>query len=577
MKNLLPALLFIISILLFSAADVSAASDTIPGTLRSYATIHSIGIEWDITGDDDHDATCQVQYRKQGTGTWKQAMLLFRVDFNGFNGFAGSILFLEPAGIYEVLLNLVDPDGGVDNRIETVATRAVPIKPASGRMLHVVPGSGGGSGSVLSPFQGIAAAQAVAQPGDVFLLHAGNYNGESGEILFFASGASDKHIVWQGAGDGDVVLQDTLRIGADYIWLEGLHIVAGGNGLLTHWSHTPAEVVMTRNNFTNCHNCINLNHGGTNWYITDNVIVGDVDPASGSFGGEGIELNHSSGHVVAYNSITHVADGISYPHRNCDIYGNEIFDVADDGIEPDYGYANNRIWANRISGAYHNGISFQPMNGAPWYILYNQVAAPLESAMKFRSPVDRALIAHNTFVGWQGVQKFGSNSLLAVQSNNNLYISVNDWYAWENGNGGLPDWRTNLDNDGFDWGGHVYAIKWGERYSDLASFTAATGLEPHAIRIDKNTCFATFDVPAEPPASVPFQYMTLQNGCNAVDAGIVLPNINEDFTGMAPDLGAYEIGAPLPHYGPREDIGFPKRKTTIPPLLPLLLLKNEVE
>jgi len=571
MKNSILSILYILSIHLFSVVVVSAASDTIPAALRIYATIHSVGIEWDITGDDDHDAHCQVQYRKQGTGTWKQAMPLFRIDFNGFNGFAGSILFLEPAGVYDVFLNLVDPDGGVENRMKIVATRAVPIKPVGGRTLHVVPGSGGGNGSVSSPFQGISTAQAVARPGDIFLLHAGDYNGESGEILFYASGTADKHIVWQKTGDGNVVFQDTLRIGADYIWLEGLHIVADGNGLLTHWSHKPVEVVITGNTFTNCHNCINLNHGGTNWYITDNIIVGDVDPASGSFDGEGIELNHSSGHVVAYNSITHVADGISYPHRNCDIYGNEIFDVADDGIEPDYGYANNRIWANRISGAYHNGISFQPMNGAPWYILYNQVAAPQESAMKFRSPVDRALIAHNTFVGWQGVQKFGSDNLLAVQSNNNLYISVNNWYAWENGNGGSPDWRTNLDYDGFDWSGHAYAVKWGERYPDLVSFATATGLERHAIRIDKNTCFAIFDVPAAPPASVPFQYMTLRNDCNAVDAGIVLPNINEDFNGAAPDLGAYEVGAPLPYYGPRMDSVFPKKKGFISPLLLLLL------
>ena len=37
----------------------------------------------------------------------------------------------------------------------------------------------------------------------------------------------------------------------------------------------------------------------------------------------------------------------------------------------------------------------------------------------------------------------------------------------------------------------------------------------------------------------------------AVDAGVRLPNVNDDFTGRAPDLGAYETGRPLPHYGPR--------------------------
>ena len=38
---------------------------------------------------------------------------------------------------------------------------------------------------------------------------------------------------------------------------------------------------------------------------------------------------------------------------------------------------------------------------------------------------------------------------------------------------------------------------------------------------------------------------------NAVDAGVALANINDGFAASAPDLGAYEVGAPLPHYGPR--------------------------
>ena len=37
----------------------------------------------------------------------------------------------------------------------------------------------------------------------------------------------------------------------------------------------------------------------------------------------------------------------------------------------------------------------------------------------------------------------------------------------------------------------------------------------------------------------------------AVDRGIALPNVNDGFTGQAPDLGALEVGRPLPHFGPR--------------------------
>ncbi|HEU4438923.1 MAG TPA: right-handed parallel beta-helix repeat-containing protein, partial [Methylomirabilota bacterium] len=43
----------------------------------------------------------------------------------------------------------------------------------------------------------------------------------------------------------------------------------------------------------------------------------------------------------------------------------------------------------------------------------------------------------------------------------------------------------------------------------------------------------------------------LHAGSRAVDAGVRLPNFNDDFTGKGPDLGCCEVGQPLPHYGPR--------------------------
>jgi len=43
----------------------------------------------------------------------------------------------------------------------------------------------------------------------------------------------------------------------------------------------------------------------------------------------------------------------------------------------------------------------------------------------------------------------------------------------------------------------------------------------------------------------------LKANSKAIDAGVVLPTINEGFTGKAPDLGAVEANQPEPHYGPR--------------------------
>ena len=43
----------------------------------------------------------------------------------------------------------------------------------------------------------------------------------------------------------------------------------------------------------------------------------------------------------------------------------------------------------------------------------------------------------------------------------------------------------------------------------------------------------------------------LKPASKAVDAGLVLPTVNDGFAGKAPDLGALESGRPEPHYGPR--------------------------
>ena len=43
----------------------------------------------------------------------------------------------------------------------------------------------------------------------------------------------------------------------------------------------------------------------------------------------------------------------------------------------------------------------------------------------------------------------------------------------------------------------------------------------------------------------------LKPGSAAVDRGTPLPNVTDGFGGRAPDLGALEVGAAVPHYGPR--------------------------
>src|SRR5690242_3808026 len=84
-------------------------------------TLICLGFEWEISGDDNRNATVDVEYRRSGATEWKPALPLLRMggervfraaehlDYTVPNGFAGSILDLEPDTEYEVRLTMKDP------------------------------------------------------------------------------------------------------------------------------------------------------------------------------------------------------------------------------------------------------------------------------------------------------------------------------------------------------------------------------------------------------------------------------------------------------------------------------------
>jgi hypothetical protein len=551
--------------------DVAADKGFTPGEIRTDATPCSISIEWDLTGDTDHDATCGVQYRQQGSDRWLKALPLFRVDYQwwyhteraekALNMFAGSLMFLEPGTDYEMRLDLANPDGGKVMKTVSVATRPIPKLPQDGRTLHVVPGAGGGSGTAGDPIQGLKAAQEAAKAGDICLLHQGDY----GSFAFDKSGESSKYLVWKSAGDGEAVFS-AIRVNGSHLWFEGLHLKRREepNGLRA--SDRTTDVVIRGCQFDGFHYSITLKPTSRYWHITDNVIVGDNDPNQptdeGGISGEGVELGHSEGHVVAHNRISRVADGVSYPQRNVDIYGNDIFDVSDDGLEPDYGFANVRMWENRITNAKNYALSFQPMKCGPWYFVRNLVIG--KGIFKFRVQ-DRFVLVNNTFITWGSIDN-RMHHILTSYSRNNLYISAGGaapiWAAYDCNqpqyclpNNYEPTWMTDVDYDGFDWGSSPEAFRWSsgrQRFTDLPSFAEAVGIERHGVRVRKEDIFAKWSLPTEPARAVP-QHLPLKAGSEAVDAGVVVPNIGDQFSGKAPDLGAYEFGGEVPHYGPRRE------------------------
>ena len=91
-------------------------------------------------------------------------------------------------------------------------------------------------------------------------------------------------------------------------------------------------------------------------------------------------------------------------------------------------------------------------------------------------------------------------------------------------------------------------------FPTLEAYAEATGKDLHSRLVDYdifiNAPMPDFSDPTR-VVNVDSVDLRLKKGAAAIDAGIELPNITDGFSGKAPDLGAYEFGEPLPHYGPR--------------------------
>ncbi|MBI3462787.1 MAG: right-handed parallel beta-helix repeat-containing protein, partial [Planctomycetes bacterium] len=74
--------------------------------------------------------------------------------------------------------------------------------------------------------------------------------------------------------------------------------------------------------------------------------------------------------------------------------------------------------------------------------------------------------------------------------------------------------------------------------------------ETHGVQVDMSV-FAGVDFPSPPLPERQPPDLTPRPGTAVVDAGVKLPNVNDDFLDAGPDIGAYEVGRPAPHYGPR--------------------------
>lgn len=552
-------------------------------------TIHNLGFRWYIEGDSNRSASVAVAYRPKGETAWREAQPMLRVQYEVVNRafnpwrcgnvFAGSVMFLQPGTEYEVRFTMTDPDGGAPRpKIVTATTRTGPARYEGERQVPVLPADHEGP---RPPGAAVELSEALrqARPGDVLLLHAGVYRGP---FVMETSGEPDKPIVLRAAGDGPAVIEgpdrkDTLLDvrNACHIHIEDLTFrrarvaIHGGNkgdvgapGLVVRRC-TIEDVVS---------GIWTYSENSRNWFVADNVLAGmnptwhpRSTPERGYMEPSHTGINvYGRGHVIAYNLVTRFSDSLAVANYgppvddlekhcvNIDFYNNDLSWAQDDTVEADYGCHNIRVYRNRCYNT-HTALSVQPSYGGPIYLIRNEAYGVSVIAYKLHNYCTGIVAFHNTtctagngfssFDRWQNGH-FRNNLILGGTGSAISTGSITPY--------------TTLDYNGYRRNNPDQFIRWfdGETrhtFSNLAEFAETMGYERHGIEVDYDG-FVQAEPPQRGETAEPHQWdLRLRPESPAVGAALRLPNINDDFTGDAPDLGAHERDRPVPHYGPREN------------------------
>ena len=438
-------------------------------------------------------------------------------------------------------------------------------------------------------------------------LAMGNYF--DGTYYLTQSGTAEKPIVIKAAGDGEAIFDgdgaQTLfnLMGANYNYFEGITVrntnvafllgikgIAGASGFTLKHSKIYNVGRGVQDDWS----------GSKDFYIADNDFNGRHDPEHmmgwigdiwSKFPGfpelllsEYAVKVYGQGHVVAYNHLTNWHDGIDvatygtpdgapndiadrFP-QSIDFYGNDFSNMGDNCIESDGGGRNIRVFQNRCFNSASQALSVQPVFGGPVYFFRNLVYNQPQGSLKYIEGSAGILTFNNTIVG-EGKAGPSSNETYR----NNLFLAQSGagpvFAATTYTNYSSADYDGYRPNPGapvaFEWNSPDFAVRAefakptvARKFATLKAFTEATGQEKHGVLVD----YDVFERAAAPDRSDPQRIyrpeafdFRLKPGSAAVDAGVAIPNITDDVTGKAPDLGAYELGRPIPHYGPRAAAG----------------------
>lgn len=524
---------------------VAAETGTAP---TAVATYECLGLYWPSPEARD----CTVQFRRDGADAWRAALPL--VYDARDREWRGSVIGLAPDTPYEIKLHAGDREATLTTRTRS---DQFPV----------------GETTALPP-------------------------GESAESFTITKSGTPQgyHLVAPPAGARTTLdarnRGSNLVIDADYVIVRGVELRnAATHGILIKAGHHDVVVeqchlsgwgrfagpVSYGNVGGDLDSAIYAEKGCGHLTLQRNLIENPRGAASDwedghPVGPQGISLiNSTGGNVIRFNDLWSSEDhgfndGIGgannfsregSPCRDSDIYGNFIRNCWDDAIESEGANMNVRIWGNYLDHFY-NGIATACVSRGPIYIFRNVWA---ESRYTHRNPMGgagiktgerdefgggRRYVFHNTALQPNGVfTAFSSHVCPNCVSRNNIFDCRGSLATKQE----KPP-ASDYDYDFFSGGDRGIARE-AHGVRGKVAYLATSRLEFYpAPRVAVVTYgrIAT-DMGGGEMRNITDPVVSVPNP--VIDAGEVLPNFNDGFSGKAPDLGAFEVGGPPIEFGRR--------------------------
>jgi hypothetical protein len=338
---------------------------------------------------------------------------------------------------------------------------------------------------------------------------------------------------------------------------------------------------------------------GERWTEFDGVAGQVFPPVMASY--VAVKL-YGPGHVVAHNRIANfhdginvetygnpdgsvasgpgIADGPKYPPREywdlrpvaIDFYNNYITNSHDNPIEADGSMHNIRIMRNLFINHPSHAFCNQPALGGPVYWIRNIAYHLPGGSTRLTGGSAGAIFYNNTILAetsaagtsnshWRNNLILGENAAPEIFS-----VTTFTSYSSSDYNGFRPNadadvsfrWRSPPAGVAADYNGpgHEAALETRE-FRTLEAYSAATGQDRNSVLVDYDVFVNVPQLDASDSSVVQNLYdadgfdFRLRRAAAAVARAVELPSVTDGFSGRAPDLGALELGEPVPVYGPR--------------------------